>query len=78
MAAELDKKDDIKRATSLHPPKKPPPRPTQRDNVEVDTANIDMEIMDEVPQPRPEHTRPTRAPPRPKTATADVIQDTGR
>lgn len=49
-----------KRVKSLHPPKKAPPRPNNKD-VNVDTENINMEIVEENTEAA--RSRPTRPPP---------------
>ncbi|XP_045192707.2 cytochrome b-245 light chain-like [Mercenaria mercenaria] len=75
--AGLDEKSQVKRVTSLHPPKKAPPRPNTRDVESVGTENIDMEIVEETGQPT-ERSKPTRPPPRPMVVSRDGIQDTSR
>lgn len=72
--AGLDDKKEVKRVTSLHPPKKPPPRPNTRDVESVAAENIDMEIVEES-KPQSEVSKPRRPPPRPQVVTREGIQD---
>lgn len=78
--------DDInkKRAKSLHPPKKPPPRAATQESPsrEITLEAVSMEIEEQKPDrsqvvaPNWSATdkKPTRPPPRPRGANRDGIQ----
>ena len=75
-----------KRARSLHPPKKPPPRPATQESSsrEVTHEAISMEITEEstgasnsqnvAPSWAAADKKPTRPPPRPRGANREGIQ----
>ena len=74
---DIDKSVNKKRAKSLHPPKKPPPRAAQENaSREVTHDNITMEITDEseAPARSAADKKPTRPPPRPRMAKREGIQ----
>ncbi|XP_052817817.1 cytochrome b-245 light chain-like [Mya arenaria] len=77
-----DEQGNKKRITSLHPPKKPPPRPATAEEQDISiigTDSVTMEIVEERPTQGAESTRamvrPTRPTPRPSAAASHVIQD---